>query len=364
MARMLWAGLDIGGDTTSVCVIDDAGQVLQSGSCSSTVRDIHNEVRWLRRRRLARLGVEATGATSLVRGLRNLGYSIDVYETRQLSKFLRARRNKTDAGDANGIAEAGRIGASVVPKVYLKSLEGEVLQCRLTMRRHLIRERVAAVNLLCRQLERFGGRVRRAGTPGHLRSVVEAEMGKIFKRRVDPLTVELRQLLTRCEDMMQWQRRLDEQLMCLAQDNELCRRFMTIPGVGPICALTFLAAVDEPHRFEPSSKIASYLGLAPRFHESGLRVRRPGRISKMGNTAARTALVRAAMIYMSTSADSELLTWVSAVEERRGRGRARTALARKLSIVMLTMWKNGTVYEPHRTASEGSGSQIGPRSSQ
>src|SRR5689334_18407232 len=177
MARMLWAGLDIGGDTTSVCVIDDAGQVLQSGSCSSTVRDIHNEVRWLRRRRLARLGVEATGATSLVRGLRNLGYSIDVYETRQLSKFLRARRNKTDAGDANGIAEAGRIGASVVPKVHLKSLEGEVLQCRLTMRRHLIRERVAAVNLLCRQLERFGGRIRRAGTPGHLRSVVEAEMG-------------------------------------------------------------------------------------------------------------------------------------------------------------------------------------------
>lgn len=349
MTRNLWAGLDIGVETTSLCVIDDAGQVLQTAKCKSSVAHIHKELRWLRRRRLARLCLEGSGTSALARGLRTLGYTIDVYETRQLSKFLRSRRNKTDAGDANGIAEVGRIGGSVVSKVHVKSLQSEALQCRLTIRRHLIRERVAAVNLLCRQLERFGGRVSRLAARRCLRQSVEAEMKKIFRRTVNPVMVDLQELLARCAELGELQRHIDAELTRLASEIEVCRRFMAIPGVGPICALTFLAAVDEPHRFKPTNNIASYLGLAPRLYESGF-TSRPARISKMGNSALRSALVQAAMSFRRYSTDSDLLTWASAVEEKRGRARARTALARKLAIVMLTMWKKGTAYEPHRAA--------------
>ena len=100
MAR-IWAGLDVGVETTSLCVIDDAGAILQEGACATDLGCIHRQLRWLRRRRHAQVGIEA-GAATLARGLRTLGYSVTLYETRQLSKFLRVRRNKTDAGDALG----------------------------------------------------------------------------------------------------------------------------------------------------------------------------------------------------------------------------------------------------------------------
>jgi len=100
MAREIWAGLDVGVDTTSVCVIDGFGEVLHEATCPTDVRSVHREIVFLKRRRFARVGMETGTGMHLARGLRSLGYTVDVYETRQLSKFLRARRNKTDAGDA------------------------------------------------------------------------------------------------------------------------------------------------------------------------------------------------------------------------------------------------------------------------
>ena len=345
MAKSIWAGLDIGVETTSMCVIDDAGKVLQEATCPSTLKSIHAEIRWLKRRRSAKVGLEAGSGVSLARGLRSLGYSIEIYEARQLSKFLRVRRNKTDAGDASGIAEAGRIGASMVSKVYLKSLESQSLQSRLTIRRHLIRERVAAVNLLCRQIELYGGRVRRSPRAVHLRERVEAQLRTIFGKTSPPLRTDLRSLLEHCQRMVTYQEELDKELEDLAFESEVCRRFMEIPGVGPICALTFYAAIGEPHRFRRSADVGSYLGLTPRLYESGL-TSRIGRISKMGNRAVRSLLTHASIRLMCSRSDCELRQWAAQVEQRRGRPRARIALARKLAVVMLAMWKSGEPYRP------------------
>ena len=98
MPKRLWAGLDVGFESTNLCVIDDSGRIVQETSCPTRLADLHGKLRWLKRRRHAVVGLEAAGGASLARGLRTLGYSIDLYETRQLSKFLRTRRNKTDAG--------------------------------------------------------------------------------------------------------------------------------------------------------------------------------------------------------------------------------------------------------------------------
>jgi transposase len=352
MRRNLWAGLDVGVETTSICVIDDSGSVLQQSDCVSDLASVANELHWLRRRRFARIGLEA-GALTLARGLRSLGYDVDMYETRQLSKFLRVRRNKTDAGDAIGIAEAGRIGASLVSKIHLKSFECQALQSRLAVRRFLIRERVAAVNLLCRQFELYGGRIRRVRQSVHLRDQVEAEIWKLFGRGSNALAGELRQLFGHCERLIAYQCVTDRELRRAALENEVCRRFMTIPGVGPICALTFYAAVGEPNRFSRSARIGSYLGLTPKLHQSGLSLRQ-GRISRMGNVAVRTLLVHAAMVLMRSSCStSELRDWAARIEQRRGRGKARVALARKLAIVMLAMWKSGDSYDPRPLGASG-----------
>ena len=132
----------------------------------------------------------------------------------------------------------------------------------------------------------------------------------------------------------------------LANENETCRRFMEIPGVGPICALTFYAAVGEPNRFRRCTDVGSYLGLTPKTHQSGL-ISRPGRISKMGNKEARSLLVTASTQFMRLSDPGTAIhTWARAVELRRGRLKSRIALARKLATVMLAMWKTGEHYHP------------------
>jgi transposase len=344
--KWLWAGVDLGVETTSVCIIDDAGEVLHEGVCPSSTRDVRRELTTFRRTRFASVVLEAGTATHVARGLRSLGYPVELYEARQLSKFLRVRRNKTDAGDANGIAEAARISASLVSKVYLKSLASQSLQSCLAIRRHLVRQRVAAINMLGRQFEVFGGRLRGKLQNAQLGSAVDAEIRKLFRNESSALVVQLRYLGDHCERLIAYQRIIDRELKHAAHENEVCQRLMEIPGVGPLCALTFYAAVDNPHRFSRSADIGSYFGLAPRLHESGL-ISRKSRISKMGNKSVRSLLVHAAGLHLRyCRPDSAVREWTLRLEKRRGRLPSRVALARKLAVIMLAIWKSGGHFDP------------------
>jgi transposase len=353
--KWLWAGVDLGVETGSICILNDAGDVLHEAMCASSPRDVRQELARFRRTRFASIAFEAGTGTHVARGLSELGYPVHLYEARQLSKFLRARRNKTDAGDARGIAEAARIGASIVSKVYLKSLDSQALQASLAIRRHLVRQRVAAVSMLGRQIELFGGRLGRKPQDKDLTTLAEAQIRKLFRGRSGVLAIQLRYLAAHCERLIAYQRALDLELKHAAQDNDVCRRLMEIPGVGPLCALTFFAAVDDPHRFSRSSDIGSYFGMAPRVHQSGLTSRK-SRISKMGNKSARSLLVHAAQVHIChCRPDSRLRAWTLAIEERRGRRASRMALARKLGVIMLAMWKSGGHFDPghvSRRASE------------
>lgn len=345
MARSIFAGLDTGVEKTSVCVVDDLGCVLRRGCCPSNVPALHQELKWLKRRRSAIVALEA-GSTAIARGLRSLGYHVDIFETRQLSKFLKVRRNKTDANDARGIADACRVGRQSLARVHLKSLESQALQSRLVFRRRIIRERIAAVNLLCRQIELYGGRISKSDALANLTPRALAEIRKIFRRTASPIVEDLKALLLTCERLKQEQSFYDTELRAAAFADADCRRFMTIPGVGPICALTFKAAIDDPERFPRAHNVGSYLGLAPRLLESGLTSRRP-RISKMGNSATRALLVRAAITFMrGKSSGHSLGRWTADVERRSGKLRSRVALARRIAVIMLAMWKSGHIYRP------------------
>ena len=349
--KWLWAGVDLGVETASVCIIDDAGDVLHESECPSLTKDVRHALVGYRRTRYASVALEAGTGTHVARGLRSLGYPVELYEARQLSKFLRIRRNKTDAGDARGIAEAGRISASLVSKVYLKSLDSQSLQARLAIRRHLIRQRVAAANMLGRQIEQFGGRLQCRPLSCRLRSAAEEEIRKLFGNGSSALVAELRHLALQCERLIAHQLTIDRELKRIAENNDVCRRLMEIPGVGTLCALTFYAAVDDPHRFSHSADVGSYFGLAPRLHESGLTMRK-ARISKMGNKNVRSLLVHAAGLYIRhCRPDSAIRDWALRIEERRGRLPSRVALARKLSVIMLAIWKGGGHFKPSHVLS-------------
>ncbi len=228
----------------------------------------------------------------------------------------------------------------------MKSLECQSLASRLTIRRKLISTRMRLMNLFCGQMELFGGRIGSCSSPLQLRKRADRQIREVFGKAPSPLVSDLRDLACRCEDLMIRQQQIDRDLARLARENDVCARLMSIPGVGPICALTFYASVGEPRRFRKASDVGPYFGLTPKVHQSGLTYRM-GRISKMGHTATRTLLVQASTCFLRwADAKDGLYAWAAEIEQRRGRKRARIALARKLATIMLAIWKSGNNYQP------------------
>ena len=139
---------------------------------------------------------------------------------------------------------------------------------------------------------------------------------------------------------------LDKRVRDAARDDTVCRRLMSVPGVGPVVALTFQAAVDRPERFSSSRLVGPHFGLTPRRYQSG-ETDRSGAISRAGDPTVRVALFEAAHVLMTrVKAWSSLKSWAMAVARRRGVKRAKVALARKLGVVLHRMWVDGTEFRP------------------
>jgi transposase len=141
----------------------------------------------------------------------------------------------------------------------------------------------------------------------------------------------------------------DKQLRKVANENPVCVRLMTIPGVGPVTAVRFVAAIDDPTRFSSAHRVQSYLGLTPGENSSADRERRTG-ITKAGPRALRKNLVNAAWAATMTSTTQPMVEWMQRIAERRGRHVAIVALARKIAGIMFALWRDGTTYESRRSA--------------
>ncbi len=134
---------------------------------------------------------------------------------------------------------------------------------------------------------------------------------------------------------------IDADIKRLTRASDACRRLMTIPGVGPLTALAFTAAIDDPHRFKRSQDVGAYLGLVPRRHQSG-EINYVGRISKCGDRRLRTLLYEAANVMMTRyKGPLKLKDWAFAIAKRSTMRKARVALARKLAVIMHAMLRNG-----------------------
>ena len=130
----------------------------------------------------------------------------------------------------------------------------------------------------------------------------------------------------------------------LARSDATCRLLMTMPGVGSVMALTFVTAVDDPSRFRRARDIGAWAGLTPKRSQSGERDV-SGEITRTGDVALRTALFQAATVMLHASRKMNWLkSWALRVATRRGTKRATTALARRMGVVLLRMWLDGTEF--------------------
>lgn len=143
---------------------------------------------------------------------------------------------------------------------------------------------------------------------------------------------------------------LEKRIVAATADSEVCRRLMTVPGVGPMTALAFVTALDDPHRFRRSSSVGAYLGLTPRRHQSGA-MDWSGRISKHGDGLARHMLYEAANSLLSRVRRwSAPKAWAARMVKRVGGKKARVALARKLAVILHRIWVDGGEFEWTRVA--------------
>jgi len=137
---------------------------------------------------------------------------------------------------------------------------------------------------------------------------------------------------------------LHREMLRIVRDDEICRRLMSSPGVGPLVAITFKSAIDDPGRIAKSKTIGALFGLVPKKYQSGERDVSGG-ITRTGDESVRTALNEAANVMLTrTTRLSSLKRWALEVAKRRGLKRARVALARKLGVVLHRIWIDGTTF--------------------
>src|SRR2546426_1808935 len=137
---------------------------------------------------------------------------------------------------------------------------------------------------------------------------------------------------------------LHRRLLAIVRDDDVCRRLMTIPGVGPVVALTYRATVDVPARFRNSKAVGAVFGLTPAKYQSGENDR-TGAISRCGDEMMRMMLYEAAQSMLVRAAKwSWLKAWAMKIARHRGMKKAIVALARRLAVIMHRMWVDGTEF--------------------
>jgi transposase len=159
------------------------------------------------------------------------------------------------------------------------------------------------------------------------------------------LSAAIEPLLRVREGMRTERKALDRTLAAAARRSDVGRRLMTIPGVGPVTSLAYIATVDDPGRFGTSKAVGAHLGLTPRVYQSG-EIDRSGQISKCGDRMMWHLLYEAASALMTrTRKWSRLRAWGVSVAKRRGMKRATVAVARKLAVIMHRIWVIGDEFD-------------------
>ena len=133
-------------------------------------------------------------------------------------------------------------------------------------------------------------------------------------------------------------------MLTIVRDDEVCRRLMTVPGVGPVVALTYRATVDVPARFRKSKSVGAVFGLTCSKYQSG-EIDRSGRISRCGDEMMRVMLYEAAQVMLTrTNKWSSLKAWAMKIARHRGMKKAIVALARRLAVILHRIWVDGTEF--------------------
>jgi transposase len=336
------AGLDLGDRYSYLCLIDtDSGEVIEEGRLRTTPEAL--------RRRFAsepsvRIAIE-TGTHSpwVSRLLEECGHEVLVANSRKL-RLIYANKRKTDEVDAENLARLARVDPKLLYPLKHRGEESQAHMAIIRSRQALVDCRTQLVNHVRGAVKSFGARLPKCPARSfhkraseHIPEALLAALGPILEQ-IGSLTERIRQY--------------DRQLEAVSKEHypetELLRQ---VEGVGPLTALTFVLTLEDPYRFEKSRSVGAYLGLVPAKDQSGDRDPQK-RISKEGDEMLRKLLVSGAHYILGPfGCDSDLRRQGEKIASRGGKNakkRAVVAVARKLAVLLHSLWVSGEVYDPLR----------------
>ena len=332
-------GLDLGEHRHRYCALDAEGKVVEEGN-------VANE-----RKALAKLSARYPGAVAIMeagthspwisRHLEALGWRVIVSNPRKVRAIYQHER-KCDERDALMLARIGRMDPALLYPVRHSSEQAQEDLVRIKLRDSLVRARVALINSVRFSLKSLGYSVRNPSSAHFHKTVMEALPNSLCQM-ISPSVQALAELTARIKV-------LESEIVALAREKYPQTHWLEqIPGVGPITALYFVLKIETPTRFENVRDIGAYVGLCPRRDQSGASDPQL-RISKRGDAYLRRLLVSASHYILGPfGPDSALRQYglmLATDGTRRAKKRAIVAVARKLAVLLLSLWKNQTSYQP------------------
>ena len=334
---MTHVGIDLHKMESQICVIEETGEVVA-------------EVRVTTRRDTLQRALEAwPGAQVLVeacnesewvaRHLEGCGYTVVVADPNYTPMYgHRHRGYKTDRRDARALASASAQG--LFRRAHRTSDARRRMRAELVTRDALVRTRTRYISVIRARLRSEGYRLRSGDASTFVTRVNELPLEPEMLDQLQPLLMVMTLVNQQVATM-------DRSLVQEAKADRVTLRLQSMPQVGPITALAFVAALDDVRRFRNAHQVESYLGLVPRERSSGEHQVR-GRITKTGDKRVRWLLVETAwrLMHRSKTKVPALQTWSTKVAVRRGRTIAAVALARRLAGILYAMWRDDRIFDP------------------
>lgn len=337
-------GVDVSDKISHYCILGPQGEIAAEGTLRTTPGGFSAQFPPATR---CRIVVEVgTHSPWISRLLRSLGHEVIVANAGRV-RMIYQNDNKNDRVDARTLARLARVDLELLHPVRHRSAEAQADLAVLHARDCLVSLRTKLVNTVRSMVKAFGFRL-------------PASSPEYFPRKVrnhipEPLQPALLPLLEQMEILSSQIRTYDKQIQQLSRTRyPQTQLIQQIRGVGALTSLAFVLTIDDPHRFQKSRDVGSYLGLRPRRDDSG-QSRPQLSITKAGNHFLRRLLVSCAQYTLGHfGGDSDLRRWGQALMSRGGKNakkRAVVAVARKLAVLMHTLWVSGEVYEPlHKPA--------------
>lgn len=333
------AAIDLGGKESQICIRQPDGTIVEERKLP-TRKLIEVMATWAPSRVVMEASAEAFRIADAAKAA---GHQVRVVPGK-LVRLLGVgdRGVKNDERDARHLSKAS--WQTDVPSVHIPSQQARELKSLCGARDILVETQTKLINNVRGWMRTQLWRVR----SGHTATLCDRIRGHAESLGA-PLPEHIERQLRLLSATIEEVKDADKQVRKLAGAHEVCRRLMTIPGIGPVTALRFVAAIDDPTRFSSAHRVQSYIGLTPGENSSSLRERRTG-ITKAGPAMLRKNLINAAWAATKTRTNDPMIDWMKRIADRRGRHIAIVALARKLAGIMFALWRDKSAYEPKRSA--------------